>query len=141
VDNHIDIQISPNELSVDGCYNYTLDNTCGGNNLFVGTVRNNNKGEDITHLEFESYVPMAIKVLKTIGQESIQKFNVQKVSIHHRIGRVDLKGIAVIISVSSKHRKEAFQACEYIIDELKSRAPIWKKEFLKKGSYWVNARP
>lgn len=141
MDNNIDIQISEQKLLLDSCYQFTLDKSCGGNNLFVGTVRDNNKEETITHLEFESYVPMAIKVLKEIAHECMQNYGVMKISIHHRIGKVDLEGIAVIISVSTKHRKEAFEACEYAIDQLKSRVPIWKKEYLLDGSYWVNARP
>jgi len=141
VDNYIDIQISSEQLSIDACYQFTLNKSCGGNNLFVGTVRDINNDETITHLEFESYVPMAMKVLNEIAKECIQKHSALKVSIHHRTGKVELKGIAVIISVSAKHRKEAFVACEYAIDQLKSRVPIWKKEFLLDGSYWVNARP
>ena len=141
MDNQIDIKISPTPLSLDSTYQFCLDKACGGNALFVGTVRDNNKGAQIRYLEFESYVPMALKVLRQIAEECVSKFNCQKISIHHRIGQVKLTEIAVIIAVSTKHRKEAFNACTYAIDALRSRAPIWKKEFKLDGSYWVNARP
>jgi len=141
VDNNIDIQISPDALSVDRCYDFVLNEKCGGIDLFVGTVRRWNKGEEVTHLFFESYVEMAKKEMAKIAKAAIEKFNLEKISIHHRVGKVELEGIAVIIAVSSKHRKAAFEACEYAIDTLKDDVPIWKKEFLKDGSYWVNSRP
>lgn len=140
-DNKIDIQILPTALSIDDCYKFVLNEKCGGIDLFVGTVRRWNKGEEVTHLFFESYVEMAKKEMAKIAIEAIEKFNLEKVSIHHRIGQVDLEGIAVIIAASSKHRKAAFDGCQYAIDTLKKDVPIWKKEFLKDGSYWVNSRP
>ena len=141
MDNNIDIQISPDALSIDRCYDFVLNEKCGGIDLFVGTVRRGNKGEEVTHLFFESYVEMAKKEMAKIAKAAIEKFNLEKISIHHRVGKVELEGIAVIIAVSSKHRKAAFEACEYAIDTLKDDVPIWKKEFLKDGSYWVNSRP
>ena len=141
VDNNIDIQISPDALSIDRCYDFVLNEKCGGIDLFVGTVRRWNKGEEVTHLFFESYVEMAKKEMAKIAKAAIENFNLEKISIHHRVGKVELEGIAVIIAVSSKHRKAAFEACEYAIDTLKDDVPIWKKEFLKDGSYWVNSRP
>lgn len=140
-DNYYDILISKKDLSLDEVYEYILHPECGGINLFVGTVRNFNKGKRITKLEFESYEPMALKIFKEIANECREKFDVKKISIRHRVGVVPIKGIAVIIGVSTKHRKNAFLATEYAIDQLKERVPIWKKEFLEDGSYWVNARP
>lgn len=140
-DKNIDIQVLPDALSIDTCYNFVLNEKCGGIDLFVGTVRRWNKGEEVTHLFFESYVAMAIKEMEKIAINAIEKFGLEKISIHHRIGKVELEGIAVIIAASSKHRKAAFQACEYAIDTLKENVPIWKKEFLIDGSYWVNSRP
>lgn len=140
-DKNIDIQVLPDALSIDACYNFVLNEKCGGIDLFVGTVRRWNKGEEVTHLFFESYVAMAIKEMEKIAINAIEKFGLEKISIHHRIGKVELEGIAVIIAASSKHRKAAFQACEYAIDTLKENVPIWKKEFLIDGSYWVNSRP
>ena len=84
---------------------------------------------------------MAISELNKIATQAFDKFGLEKISIHHRIGRVGLEEIAVIIAVSSKHRKASFEGCEYIIDELKKSVPIWKKEFLTDGSHWVNATP
>lgn len=141
VDSAIDIQVLSTPLSIDACYNFVLDEKCGGIDLFVGTVRRWNKGKEVTHLHFEAYVEMALKEMKKIALAAIEIYGIEKISIHHRIGQVELEGIAVIIAVSSKHRKSAFEACSYAIDTLKNEVPIWKKEFLIDGSYWVNSRP
>ena len=135
------IKILKETLSIDDAYQFVLDESCGGNCLFVGTVRNKNKGKTVTHLDFETYEPMAIKEMDKIADQCLDKFDVLKVAIHHRSGHVGLKDIAVIIAVSSPHRAAAFEACEYAIDSLKEMVPIWKKEFLEDGSYWVGARP
>lgn len=141
MDKNLDIQICAEKLEVSRNYNFVLDQKCGGINLFVGTVRRWNKGKEVTFLEFECYEAMAISELKKIAVQAFETFSLHKISIHHRIGQVGLKEIAVIIAVSAKHRKASFQGCEFIIDELKKTVPIWKKEFLKDGSHWVNATP
>jgi len=141
VDDILDIQISSETLKVDDCYDFVIDENCGGINVFVGTVRLWNKEEEVTNLEFECYEPMAISELHKIADRAFQQFGVKKISVHHRVGYVGIKDIAVIIAVSSEHRKASFMACEFIIDELKKTVPIWKKEFLSNGSYWVNSRP
>lgn len=141
MNDNLDIKISADPLLVSNNYDFVLDEQCGGINLFVGTVRRWNKDEEITHLDFECYQAMAISELEKIAAQAFDNFGVHKISIHHRVGKVALEEIAVVIAVSSKHRKAAFTACEFIIDELKKNVPIWKKEFKVDGSYWVNANP
>lgn len=138
---HKSIKILDSTLSIDEAYQFILDPSCGGNCLFVGTVRNKNKGRTVTHLNFESYVPMAIKEMDKIADQCLEKFNILRIAIHHRSGHVGLTDIAVVIAVSSPHRVDAFEACQYAIDTLKETVPIWKKEHLEDGSYWVGARP
>jgi len=135
------IEICKNPLSLDFCYNFVVDESCGGIAIFVGTVRNLNKGKSVTHLDFESYEPMAISELSKISETCRTKFKVSKIAIQHRTGEVGITEKAVIIAVSTIHRGEAFEACSYIIDSLKETVPIWKKEHLTDGSYWVNSRP
>lgn len=141
MDKTIDIQILSDPLDLDNNYEFVVVEECGGINAFVGTVRRWNKGEEVTHLDFECYEPMAISELKKIALAAKSKFDAHKISIHHRVGVVAVTEIAVIITVSCVHRKAAFQACEYIIDNLKKDVPIWKKEYLTNGSHWVNSRP
>lgn len=135
------IKIIDTPLSIDETYQFVLDNACGGNCLFVGTVRNKNKGKTVTHLDFETYKPMAIKEMDKIADQILDKFDVKRIAIHHRSGYVGITDIAVIIAVSSPHRADAFDACKFAIDMLKETVPIWKKEHLEDGSYWVGARP
>ena len=133
--------ISPDTLSIDEAYNTILDPACGGICFFIGTVRNRNKGENVTHLDFETYDSMAIKEMNKIIDLSFNKYDIKRMCIYHRSGHVGISDIAVIIGVSSVHRKAAFEACQFGIDALKETVPIWKKEFLESGSYWVGARP
>ncbi len=137
----IHVRLSAEKLSLDEAYDSVLDQECGGNCLFIGTARNKNKGEEVTHLNFESYEPMAVKELEKICAEALERFSIKKISILHRIGEVRLREIAVIIAVSAMHRAASFEACEFAIDELKKSVPIWKKEFLIDGSHWVGDRP
>ncbi len=141
MNNSINVIISEDALSIDQVYQNAVHESCGGICLFVGTVRNHNKGKEVTHLDFETYTPMAVKEMKKIAEQAIEKFGVQQVSIFHRSGYVGIKDIAVIIAVSSVHRDACFEACQYAIDTLKETVPIWKKEHLEDGSYWVGARP
>ncbi|NNC82359.1 MAG: molybdenum cofactor biosynthesis protein MoaE [Flavobacteriales bacterium] len=138
---HIWVHISDRSLSLDEAYDFVLDESCGGNCLFIGTARNQNQGETVTHLDFETYEKMALSEMRGIAEECIQRFGVRKVAILHRSGEVRQKEKAVIIAVSGVHRAECFDACRHAIDRLKERVPIWKKEFLLDGSHWVSERP
>ena len=137
----INIKISRDPLSIDKAYQSVLADSCGGNCLFIGTVRNRNKGKRVIQLDFETYESMAISEMEKIAKVCLSKFDISRIAIHHREGEVSIREIAVIIAVSSVHRDAAFAACRFAIDELKKTVPIWKKEHLEDGSYWVGARP
>ena len=113
----------------------------GAIDLFLGTTRNHSSGKEVLSLNYEAYVPMAIKMMEYIAREIRDRRNVHKISIVHRIGIVPISEASVAIAVSASHRNEAFEACHYAIDELKKRVPIWKKEIFEDGEMWVeNAR-
>lgn len=137
----IQVLLSENKLSIDDCYSFILDEKAGGNALFVGTIRNHNKGKSVEKIEFEAYAGMAEKEMTKIAKLAKDKFDILKLAIHHRTGTTQITDIAVIIAVSSVHRADSFRACEFCIDELKKTVPIWKKEFLSDGSWWVGSRP
>lgn len=137
----MNIELLSSPLDLQDCYQSVLDDECGGIALFVGTIRNHNQGEEVTHLEFSSYDSMALKEMRKIAVAAVELHQLKKVALHHRKGELDIGDVAVIIAVSSKHRKAAFEGCEYIIDELKKHVPIWKKEFRADGTHWLNARP
>ncbi len=114
------------------------DPSCGGVVTFVGKVRNHHDGKQVTNLTYEAYAPMAEKIFKLIATEGIEKFGVKEIKIIHRVGDLQIGDVAVWVGVQSAHRAEAFEACQYAIDELKKRAPIWKKEYYANAeSEWV----
>ena len=113
----------------------------GGIDVFIGTVRNATKGKAVVRLEFEAYEKMAISEMGKIANQAFEKWPVQKVSIHHRTGVLQVGEVPVIIAVAAAHRDAAFEACRYIIDTLKKTVPIWKKEIFEDGEVWVSATP
>ena len=135
------IKISSEKLNLQECYDFVSDPSCGGIAVFVGTVRNATKNKSVTQLDFSTYKPMAIKEMQKIADAALEKFGVKKIAIHHAEGMLKTEDIPVIITVSSPHRKAAFDACQYAIDTLKETVPIWKKEYFEDGEVWVNAHP
>jgi molybdopterin synthase catalytic subunit len=138
---NIFIHITSEKLNLQECYDFVHDITCGGIALFVGTVRNNTKGKNVIRLDFSAYRSMAIKELNKIALIVMEKFDINKIVIHHAEGNLQIGDIPVIIAVSSPHREAAFEACQYAIDTLKETAPIWKKEYFDDGEVWVNSHP
>jgi sulfur-carrier protein adenylyltransferase/sulfurtransferase len=115
------------------------DAACGGYASFEGWVRNHNEGQQVQHLEYEAFEPLAVKEGERIIAEAIAKYGVEHAACVHRVGDLAIGEMAVWVGVSSRHRGEAFLACRYIIDEVKHRVPIWKKEHYVNGdSGWVN---
>ncbi len=113
----------------------------GGLVLFIGTVRDENRGRAVIRLVYEAYAPMAIKVIERVAAEARDRFAVLDVAVHHRTGELALGDVAVVVAVAAVHRAEAFVACKYVIDELKTRAPIWKKEIYRDGESWLSHGP
>jgi molybdopterin synthase catalytic subunit len=115
------------------------DSAAGGYVSFEGWVRNHNEGQQVTQLEYEAFEALAIKEGQRIIDEAKQRFGILRAACVHRIGSLAIGEIAVWVGVSSAHRAEAFAACRYLIDEIKQRVPIWKKEHYVNGdSGWVN---
>ena len=104
---------------------------------FVGVVRDNSEGKDVSNMTVEVYEEMARKQLEDISEECKVKFGVHNVAVVHRHGEFKVGDELVFIAISAGHRGDAFEACQYFIDELKQRVPIWKKEVTPDGSYWV----
>ena len=137
----IEIKIKDTPLIEKECQDFVADNSAGGTVVFVGTIRDQTKGKNVLKLEFESFIPMAEKEMRKIAEEVKDKWSALKVCIHHRVGELAIGEIAVIIAISTPHRKAAFEACEYAIDTLKETVPIWKKEIFEDGEVWVAAHP
>ncbi len=107
--------------------------------VFEGWVRDVNEGRPVNRLEYEAYEPLAVKEGETILAEARERFGLLDAVCVHRVGALELGDVAVWVGVVSGHRDAAFAACRYIIDEVKARVPIWKKEHYAEGdSGWVN---
>jgi molybdopterin synthase catalytic subunit len=116
-----------------------LDTHCGGFTSFEGWVRDHNDGQQVLHLEYEAFEALGGREGEKIVAEACERYGVTQALCVHRLGDLDLKEIAVWVGVAAAHRDEAFKACRYIIDEVKHRVPIWKKEHYASGdSGWVN---
>lgn len=120
-----------------------MANSCGGECIFVGRTRPETHPEhgSLLSLEYECYQEMAIQELQGLAQEAIDRFGIQNVKITHSIGKVAIGEVSVVIAVGSGHREEAFLACKWLIDLLKLRVPLWKKEVWKNGSSWSEGAP
>lgn len=128
-------------IVVEEAYRYLQSPACGAINLFIGTVRNHSKNKTVSKLVFEAYEAMAIKEMTAIANAAKQKWNLHDVVMIHAKGE-KLPGETVVITgASSVHRKASFEACEFLIDELKKTVPIWKQEWYEDGKAWLNAHP
>lgn len=118
-----------------------LNPHCGACVLFEGWIRDHNEGRAVVRLEYEVYRPLAEKEGRIILAEAQEKFGIDDAACVHREGLLELRDTAVVVAAVSAHRDEAFRACRYIIDEVKQRLPIWKKEHYADGhAHWVNCQ-
>ena len=132
-------RFSRTPIKVESLRQELADPACGGYTSFEGLVRNNNEGMSVRHLEYEAFEPLAVKEGEKIVAEAIKRFGIARAACVHRIGDLGIGEMAVWVGASARHRDEAFRACRYIIDEVKHRVPIWKKEHYENGdSGWVN---
>ena len=107
---------------------------------FLGTVRDRNDGQGIHAMELEHYPGMTERAIEAMIDEAMQRFDVRAARVIHRVGRLLPQDQIVLVVVSSAHRGQAFQACEFLMDYLKTQAPFWKKEATPQGARWVDAR-
>jgi molybdopterin synthase catalytic subunit len=107
---------------------------------FIGTVRDRNEGSSVSELELEHYPGMTEKSIEAMIDEAHKRFNIYAARVIHRIGPLKPLDQIVLVAVTSAHRGESFQACEFLMDYLKSHAPFWKKEQTPEGARWVDAR-
>lgn len=126
--------IQYNELDYRELFDEFRNPNSGAVVLFSGEVRNNNKGREVTHLEYEAYEPMADKMIAEILDDAKSRFHLNQAICVHRLGRVEISGSAVVVITGAGHRKEAYAANQYIIDRVKNEVPIWKHEFFTDGT-------
>ena len=129
------INVSCTDFSVDAEYKALTEYNSkdGAVVIFVGRVRDFNQNQTVTHLTLEHYPAMTSKVLDEISQQARQNWDINRIRIIHRIGKLEMSDQIVFVGVSSSHRQDAFEAAQFLMDHLKTKAPFWKKETTASG--------
>ena len=109
--------------------------------VFDGVARNHTRGRKTLYLDYEAYEPMALGELRRLAGEALEKFPIRNLALVHRLGRIEIGESSVLIAVYSAHRAPAFEACRWLIDTLKKKVPIWKKEYFEDGAVWADGEP
>ena len=130
------IELATTALDYDGLRDKLNFSGCGCIVSFVGITRGEDDGEEVLRLEFDAWQDTLEKVLRGLAEEAMQRFSVIGIAMSHRIGSVAAEEPIVAIHVGAAHRAEGFTACSWLIDELKSQAPLWKKEVKVSGETW-----
>jgi molybdopterin synthase catalytic subunit len=109
----------------------------GAVDVFLGNVRDNNLGRGVSYLVYDAYPGMAEKVMGQIAEEARERFGLEDCAVFHRTGRLEIGETSLLVAVSSGHRREAFEGCHWMVDEIKKRVPVWKKEVWDDGEEWI----
>ena len=131
------IRITNNRLSLQEIMLELEDNSAGALSVFIGNVRNRGRSGNVSEIYYESYSKMAEQKMREIENEAQTKWEIKKLVAIHRIGNIKVGEASIIIGVSSEHRNEAFEACKYVINNVKTRVPIWKKEISNESQKWA----
>ncbi|SHM73622.1 molybdopterin synthase subunit MoaE [Cyclobacterium lianum] len=129
------------KIELAGLYDWLQHPEAGGIDLFIGSVRNHAQGKEVLKLVFEGYEPMALHQMEKLADIAAGRWPVKKLLMVHALGIKNIGEPVVVIGVACAHRDDAFEACRFLIDELKKTVPIWKKEYFTDHTVWVNAHP
>jgi molybdopterin synthase catalytic subunit len=135
------IEITAQPIDIQKITEAATHKNAGAVNVFIGTVRNQTAGKAVVKLEYEAYEPMAISEIQKVIDAAREKWPVTGWAISHRVGTLVPGEVAVVVAISTPHRRDSFEACQFIIDTLKKTVPIWKKEFFQDGDQWVSTHP
>jgi molybdopterin synthase catalytic subunit len=130
-------QIRETPLSIDECFAAVQHSSAGGVVVFVGVVRDHNAGRSVTLLEYQAYSSMAERELRSLAEEIRAELPGVRLACLHRVGALSVGDLAVVCAASAPHRQQAFTACQALIDRLKQRVPVWKREHDAEGPHWV----
>jgi molybdopterin synthase catalytic subunit len=136
----VSIQTADFDLAAEVAALRAGDDGVGAVASFVGTVRDRNDGSAVSGLELEHYPGMTERAIEAMIEEAMRRFDIRAARVVHRVGPLRVGEQIVLVAVTSAHRGQAFQACEFLMDYLKTQAPFWKKEFTPEGARWVDAR-
>jgi len=133
------INITSDPLDPDSITELVRKNSNGAIITFLGTTRDSTDGKRVNYLEYEAYQPMAQDMIRQIFDEVKERWEIEDLAMSHRLGKVDIGEISMVVAIASPHRKQAFEAGQYSIDRIKEIVPIWKKEFFDDGEEWVGS--
>ena len=131
------IKITRDDFSVEEVLDRLRTGSMGAIAVFIGSVRDEAEGRSVERIEIQVYEEMALKQLETIRSEAMEKLGVEEVDVIHRFGSLNVSENIMMIAVGAAHRAEAFDACRYVLENIKTRVPIWKKEVTPEGDFWV----
>lgn len=135
------IQLTDEPIEIQKIIDGASNLSAGAVNVFIGTVRDNAGEKKVLWLEYEAYEAMAIAEIRKITEAALLQWPITGWAISHRVGTLKPGEVAVVVAVASPHRKESFTACQFIIDTIKAKVPIWKKEVFEGGEEWISATP
>jgi molybdopterin synthase catalytic subunit len=136
----VSVQTEDFDLSAEVAALHAADAGVGAVVSFVGTVRDRSGGQDVQGMELEHYPGMTEKSIESMIDAAMGRFDIRAARVVHRVGHLPPQAQIVLVAVTSAHRGQAFQACEFLMDYLKTQAPFWKKEYTPSGGHWVDAR-
>ena len=135
--NRLRAEVTEGPIDVQALVDWAGDPGAGAVQSFVGTVRDSKQGRRVVRIDYEAYAPMAVKVLRRIGEETLGRWPVCRAALVHRVGRLEIGEASLALVVSTPHRAEGFEALRYAIESVKRDVPIWKKEIFEDGAVWV----
>ena len=131
------IRVTSDELRTDDAIAAVQSPAAGAVNVFLGVVRNNNLGRTVRYLEYDAYPAMAEKVMREIATEAVERFALEDCAVLHRTGQLEIGETSLLIAVSCGHRAASFEGGHWLVNEIKKRVPVWKKEVWEDGEAWV----
>lgn len=134
-------EITNDPLDVGAIARRVVPANCGATITLDGYVRQFTKGRETLHLVYEAYEPMALKEMEKLVAKARERFEIENVGIVHRLGKLEIGETSVVVTVAAPHRRAAFEACEWLIKELKRTVPVWKKEVYRGGEIWIEGDP
>ncbi len=140
-DRAVTIALTREPIEVEGAISAAKRGENGAVVVFEGIVRNNTNGRQTLYLDYEAYEELAVRQMRQLAAEAIERFGIRDASIVHRLGRLQVGETSVLIAVAAAHRGPAFEACRWLIDSLKKTVPIWKKETFVDGTVWAAGEP
>ena len=131
------IRVTDEALRPDDAVAAVQTRASGAVTVFLGVVRDNNLGRNVGHLEYDAYPAMAERVMREIAEEAKARFGLEDCAVLHRTGRLEIGETSLLVAVASGHRAESFDAGHWLVDEIKKRVPVWKKEVWEDGEAWI----